>query len=436
MGLIDTLGAALANWTTAPIADPPKNALLAPSIAPGSAEWDAFTGGSLGYAAPALAERQALTVSAIYGCVNLIAGAVSGLTLPQFKRVADQPPVKVDPDALDAIFNLQMCPRWSAPSGWEYIIQSLLLPGDAYVRILRDLAGTVTGLEPLRHTRVTPMITLDGSRLVYAVGPDPYLSATAKQLVLDQDDMLHIPGFGFDGLRGMSPLRYALRVAGTVAAATQDYAAEFFANSARGDYYISSDQDVDAPAFERMQEQLREAHGQRGQRHLPMILTSGLKVQALTLPFEDMQMLATRQFQVEEICRIYGVPPFMVGHNEKTTSWGSGVEAMGTGFVRYALRQHLTKIECEINRKIFRSRRRFVAFDTHELERADMATQYAALRIGAGRAGEGGFLTPNEVRAVLRYPSRDDGDALAVPKAGPAPATDPASGDPAAPPKP
>ncbi len=396
----------------------PKNLTALSGLAPGGDSWNAFTGGYAG--GPVLSEREALTVSAIYACVNLIAGAISGLPLNQYIRTSDAPQ-RVE-NSLDDVFNLEMTPRWGAPSGWEFITQNLLLPGDGFARILRGPGGIVTGLEPLAYLRVVPYLIPDASRLIYTVMPDPNaMPPHGGMQVIDQDDMLHFPGFGFDGRRGLSPLRYALRVAGSVAKATQEYSADFFRNQARPDFYYKTDQDLQGEALDRFRSDIEAVHGSNGGRqHIPGILTNGLDIKSVQLPFEDIQMLATRQFQVEEIARIYGVPPFMIGHNEKTTSWGSGVEAMGIGFVKYALRQHLTKIEAEIARKIYRNRSRFVEFDTHMLERADMKTRFEAFRVGIGRAGETGFMTPNEVRAMLRMPPIDGGAALAVPPISPA----------------
>jgi len=157
-----------------------------------------------------------------------------------------------------------------------------------------------------------------------------------------------------------------------------------------------------------------------------MLLTNGLDIKTLTMPLEDMQLLETRKFQIEEIARVYGIPPFMLGHNEKTTSWGAGVEAMGTGFVRYSLRQDLNKFTNEINRKFFRTARRVVEFDTTELERADTKSLFESFRIAVGRAGEPGFMTTEEVRDRLSLKRVPDGtlnpgvtpNAQAAPPAG------------------
>jgi HK97 family phage portal protein len=240
--------------------------------------------------------------------------------------------------------------------------------------------------------------------------------------VLDQDDVLHIAGFGFDGCRGLSPLRYALRMTGAVSLATQDYAARFFANSARPDLVLETDQKLGPDVVDKLREQWSDRHQGPANAHKPAVLTNGLSAKVLSLPMEDLQLLELRQFQIEEIARVYGIPPFMIGHNEKTTSWGSGVEAMGIGFVRYALRQHLNKFQNEINRKLFRTAARVAEFDTTELERADFKTMVEAYRAGLGRAGEKPIFSQNEARAAFYLNKVDGGDGMeAVQAAAPAP---------------
>ena len=143
-----------------------------------------------------------------------------------------------------------------------------------------------------------------------------------------------------------------------------------------------------------------------------MLLSGGLQIETISLSNEDAELLATRKFQIEDIARAFGVPPFMIGHNEKTTSWGSGVAEMGTGFVRYVLRPHLSAFQNEINRKIFRGPALAVEFDTFELERADLKSLFEAFRAAVGRAGEPGIMTTNEVRSLIRLRSKPGGENL------------------------
>lgn len=353
-------------------------------------------------------EQTALQVSAIYACVNLICGAISAMPMHIYRQDASGERDRLPNDALWWVLNEQMVPRWSAASGWEYLVASLLLRGDAFAEIVRDGVGAPVGLVPIHPDRVTIGVWPDGTRLVYAIEPEIWANET-KRKILDQDDVLHVAGFGFDGVRGLSPLKNALRMAGTVALATQEYAARFFANQARPDYVLESKANLSHEAIEKLRAQIDERHRGPTSSHRPLVLAGGLEAKVIGLPIEDLQLLQLRQFQIEEIARIYGVPPFMIGHTEKTTSWGSGVEAMGTGFVRYALRSHMNKFENEINRKFFRTASRIAAFDPTELERADTKSLFEAFRIALGRAGEPGFMTAEEVRERLNLKRRPDG---------------------------
>jgi HK97 family phage portal protein len=375
-----------------------------PNILRGTSFFEDLVGANNGL--PILTEQAALAVSAIYACVSLIAGVIAALPVQIYARANDGELDRLASDDLWWVLNEQMVPRWSAANGWEFIAQSKLLRGDGLARIRRNVNGGLIGIEPLHHERVTPVPTPDGMRLIYVVQPDPTIPNPLSKAseVLDQDDVLHFAGFGFNGVRGLSPLRYFLRDAGAVATAAQEYSARFFANGARPDYAVMTDKDMGPDKVDQLLDRLDEKHRSPAKAHRPIVLTNGLKAEALSLDAEDMQLIATRQFQIEEIARIYGIPPFMIGHNEKTTSWGSGVEAMGTAFVRYALRRHLNKFENELNRKLFRTAGKVLAFDTDELERADFKSLIESFRSGLGRAGEQPIMTVEEVRERLRLP--------------------------------
>lgn len=389
-----------------------QNATPISAVTPGSEMFEVFTGMPPTGGLPVVNERTALTLSAVWACVSLIAGAISTLPMHVYQRKADGERKRLDSDDLWWILNEEFCPRWVASAGWEWMVLSRLFHGDAFAEIKRT-GARITGIVPLHPLRTEPVIWPDGTRLAYVVSPEPGL-ANQSVRVLDQDDVLHVPGLGFDGRRSLSPLRHALRMSGAVALATQDYSGQFFGNMARPDYALSTEQGLDKEAIELLRTQLDEQHARRrGQAGRPMLLQGGLKVEAISLSNEDAELIASRQFQIEEIARVYGVPPFMIGHNEKTTSWGSGVAEMGTAFVRYVLRSHLNAFQNEINRKFFRTAAKCSEFDTFELERADMKSLFEAFRAALGRAGEPGFLTVNEVRKFLNFNKVDGGDDLA-----------------------
>lgn len=385
----------------------PQNAAVVTTSWKAGNFWDDVVSQAGGLVVPTT--QTARQLSAVTACVNLIAGAISSMPMHIYRQDVTGERDRIPAEDLWWVLNEEMSPRWSAADGWEYLVSSLLLEGDAFAEILRDPAGRIMGLMPLSCDRVRVLPSPDGLRLVYVIDPDPAVSSGAgPRRVLDQDDVLHV-ATNFNGVRGLSPLRHELRMAGSVAIATQDYSARFFANSARPDLVLATDQTLSAESVENLRAQLEDRHGGSANAHKPMLLTGGLKPTVINMPLEDLQLLQTRQFQIEEIARIYGVPPFMIGHTEKTSSWGSGVESMGTGFVRYTLRRHLNKFQNEINRKFFRTASRVAEFDTTELERADTKSLFESFRIAVGRAGEPGIMTVEEVRSRLNLKRTPDG---------------------------
>ena len=373
------------------------------AIRRGDGVWEAFTGGLDG----APSERAVMQVTAVSACVTLISGAISSLPMHIYRR-SREGDLRRDINAdLWWILNEEFSPRWTASSGWAFLTASKLLHGDGFAEIKRGPTGAVRALVPIHPNRVRVIATPDGERLVYEIQPDPTIERPAQGVmgvrVLDQDDVLHVPGFGFNGLRGLSALRNSLRNSGALAINAQAFSEQFLRNMARPDFALKSDKGLTDEQFTRLQAMLDSRSGPMNAGR-PMILEGGLDIQTLTMPLEEMQLLETRKFQVEEIARAFGVQPFMIGHTDKASSWGSGIEAMGAGFVRYTLRDHLNAFQNEINRKFFRTAQRVAEFDTTELERGDTKAMFEAMRVGLGRAGESPILTIEEARQTLRLP--------------------------------
>lgn len=372
------------------------------AIRRGDGVWESLTGGLGG----APSERALMQVTAVSACVTLISGAIASLPMNIYRRENDGD-LRRDMSAdLWWVLNEEFSPRWTASSGWAFLTASKLLHGDGFAEIIRR-GSKIVGLVPIHPNRVRVIATPDGQRLVYEIQPDPTIERPSqevmRQRVLDQDDMLHVPGFGFNGLRGLSALRNSLRNSGSLAINAQHFSESFLENMARPDFALRTESALTDVQFERLQATLEEHKGPT-KSGKPMILEGGLDIKTLTMPLEEMQLLETRKFQVEEIARAFGVQPFMIGHTEKTSSWGTGIEAMGAGFVRYTLRDHLNTFQNEINRKFFRTARMVAEFDTTELERADTKAMFESVRVALGRAGEPAFMTLEEARQLLRLP--------------------------------
>jgi HK97 family phage portal protein len=360
----------------------------------------------------ALSEQGARSISAVWACLNVIAGAIASMPLHFYKRDADGDRSRVQrPEWW--LFNESPLPGWTASALWDYVISSRLLQGDAFVEILRPgrYSPAVAGLRPHHPSLVAPERTPEG--LVYRVTE---LDAQGRRLpvrVVLEADMLHIPGAGFNGLRGVSLISSALATPGTIAVRTGEFVGSFFNNGARPDFALETDQTLKSDQIDTLRNQWSDIYGGATRAWKPAVLAGGLKIKPITMTSVDAQILETRRFNIEDIARVFGVPAFMIGHTDKTTSWGSGVAEMGVSFVKYTLSQHLIAIQQEVNRKLFpRSLQFFAEFATAGLERGDLKARNDAYRVALGRAGEPGWMTVNEVRRLENLPALDGADDL------------------------
>lgn len=377
----------------------------------GSEFYDWFTGGiSLG--STAVTERSAMGVSAVYACVALIGGAIASLPLPIYRRT-DGGRERVD-HPVWWLLNEQPHPDMSAAAFWEYLLTANLLYGDAFAEIVRTSPNTnaVRWLRPL-HPRCVQVDCLEKDNgLVYTV-TDPDGDEPTRTIL--GADMLHIPGVGFNGKRSLSPVRHAARNAVGIALAADEWSAGFFQNGARPDFALTTDGTLKPEQIDSLRDQWANRHAGAANRGKPVVMQGGLNVQPLTVPAEDAQLIETRRMQVEDIARIYGVPPHMIGHTTASTSWGSGIEQQAIGFVRFTLQRHLARIEQEINRKFWpRSLQYFAEFNVSGLERGDYKTRNEGYRVALGRAGEPGWMTINEVRRMENLPPLPEGDKIAT----------------------
>lgn len=356
-------------------------------------------GGAISNAGPVVNETTAMKVSAVYACVALIAGAISTLPLPIYQRTQDGRE-RVDHEYW-WLLNEQPQEEISAAVFWEYMVAARLFYGDCFAELIRPSfrSSRITALMPHHPLRVQPFRDAEGS-LWYRINP-----LVGASYVLHPSDIIHVPSLGFDGLRSPSPITYAARQAIGTSLAAGEYSAKFFSNGARPDFALTMPGNMTEDQAKLLRATWGERHGGVSNSHLPAILTGGLDIKQLSLSAQDSQILATSNLQIEEIARTLGVPPHMIGYTEKSTSWGSGVENMGRGFVKFTLQRDLVKIEQELNRKLWPSREKyFVEFNVAGLERGDLKSENDALRVALGRAGEPGWMTQDEVRRLKNLP--------------------------------
>lgn len=341
------------------------------------------------YAGQVVTKETAMRVSAVFSCVRLIAGSIASLPLPVYERTEAGRKVIFD-HPLWWTLNEEPTPRFTASTMWEYVTKCVLLRGDGFVVIVRDRAGRVTELRPIDTDNV--IVERNENRLVY------YVQEGDTRKGYDQDDILHFPGFGFNGIRSLSVIQWAAKQSIGIAMAAEEHSARFFSNGMAPGYAITSDKLMKTDQLERLRAQFAEKAGGTANAHKPLVLTEGLDIKDVSISAVDGQLMEARKFQVIEIARAFGVPPHMIGENEKTSSWGTGIEQMTLGYVKFTLSPYLTRWEQELNRKLFRTAKNFVSFDLSGLLRGDDKARADYLRQALGGAQGPGWMTPDEVR--------------------------------------
>lgn len=376
------------------------------SMTLGSAELYELLAGGPAASGVAVNEASAMRVTAVYACVRLIAGAIASLPLAVYRR-SDAGRERVRND-LWWLLNEQPCLTVSAAVFWEYLVAQMLLSGDALAEIERGRGGAIRQLVPL-DSRSVGIRRVEG-RLRYEFCRD------GQWLGRDQDDILHIPGFGFDGTRGMSVIRHAAREAIGLALAAEAFSSRFFASGAHPDVALKVPGKMTQEQIDNLRRIWASKYGGAHNASLPIVLTEGTDLKEVTISAQDSQLIEARRFQVADIARAFGVPPHMVGETDKSTSWGSGIEQQGIGFVQYTLAPHLNRIEQEINRKCFRTERLFVEFNVEGLLRGDSKARAEYYTRALGGTQNPAWMTPNEIRQLENLPPLAGGDHLAQPK--------------------
>jgi len=377
-----------------------QNAIVTPS------EWTEYFTSVQASSGATVTHESAKRSAAVYACTRLIAGAVALLPLPVYQRTADGSRKQIE-HPYWWLFNEAPYPTLTACSFWEWMVASMLMRGDGLAQIMRDKNGNALGFMPLPRECVD-IESRDGV-LVYYVQDD------TKRYALPADDVLHFAGYGFDGIKGESVIKYAAKQAVGTALAADDFAGEFFANGAHPSMVVTYPEGIapDKTQQEYLREQFTERYVGKGNRQKPMLLVNGGKVEPVSLSAEDAQLLETRKFQVIEIARAFGVPPHMVGETSASTSWGSGIEQMSIGFVRYTLGPHLRRIEQELNRKLWpKSYKYFVEFNRDGLLAGDSKTEAEVMGKAIGGPGAQGWMTVNEARRIKNLPPVPGGDEL------------------------
>ena len=360
----------------------------------------------------AVTERSAMQMTAVYSCVRILAEAVAGLPLHLYRYKEDGGKEKALDHPLYLLLHDEPNPEMSSFVFRETLMTHLLLWGNAYAQIIRNGKGEVIALYPLMPNRMVVDRDIHG-QLYYQYTRSTEEAPTMKGVTvnLPPSDVLHIPGLGFDGLVGYSPIAMAKNAIG-MAIACEEYGAKFFANGAAPGGVLEHPGTIKDP--QRVRESWQSTFGGSGNSNKIAVLEEGMKYTPIGISPEQAQFLETRKFQINEIARIFRVPPHMVGDLEKSSF--SNIEQQSLEFVKYTLEPWLVRWEQSIQRTLFspeEKKQYFAKFNVEGLLRGD----YASRMSGYATARQNGWMSANDIRELEnldRIPAEQGGDLYLI----------------------
>lgn len=341
-------------------------------------------------------EKTAMQVSAVYACVRVISESIASLPLDLF--VYDERGSKKDRELLlYSVLHDEPNPEMTSFTFRETITSHLLLWGNGYAQVIRNGRGQTIGLYPLLPDRMEVHRDNETKEIyyVYHVSRDnviPGLNA-GDPVRLDAEDVLHIPGLGFDGLIGYSPIAMQRNSIGE-AIATEEYGSKFFENGATPSGVLEHPGLLKDP--KKLRDSWNAAYGGSANAGKVAILEEGLTFKTIGIPPKDAQMLESRKFQVEDIARIFRVPQHMIGSLEHATF--SNIEHQSLEFVKYTLGPWMARLEQSMYRRLLNSYEKkdhYIQFNPEGLLRGDLKSRNDAYAV----ARQNGWMSANDIRA-------------------------------------
>ena len=355
-----------------------------------------------------VSETSAMQMTAVYACVRILSEAVAGLPLHLYRYGEKGTKEKAIDHPLYHILHDEPNPEMTSFIFRETLMTHLLLWGNAYAQVIRNGKGEILALYPLMPNRMKVDRDKSGEIVYeYTRSSDDARTSSCSVVLLKPTDVLHIPGLGFDGLVGYSPIAMARNAIG-LAMATEEYGAKFFANGATPGGVLEHPGVLKDPA--RVRESWNSVYQGSGNSHRIAVLEEGMKYTPIGIAPNEAQFLETRKFQINEIARIFRVPPHMVGDLEKSSF--SNIEQQSLEFVKYTLDPWVVRWEQSIQRSLLAKAEKetmFVKFNVDGLLRGDYASRMNGYAVGI----QNGFMSPNDVRELEnmdRIPEELGGD--------------------------
>lgn len=341
-------------------------------------------------------ERTAMQTTAVYACVRILAEAVASLPLHVYEYQDDGGKKLVHDHPLYYLLHDEPNPEMTSFVFRETLMSHLLIWGNAYAQIIRDGAGRVLGLYPLLPDKMDVQRD-DKGNIYYVYSRNSDENPMFKEygnIKLKAEDVLHIPGLGFDGLIGYSPIAMAKNAVG-MTLACEEYGASFFANGANPGGVLEHPGVLKDPS--KVRESWNSVYRGVSNAHKIAVLEEGMKYQQIGIPPEEAQFLETRKFQVNEIARLYRIPPHMVGDLDKSSF--SNIEQQSLEFVKYTLDPWVIRWEQSLQRSLLlpgEKGKYFIKLNVDGLLRGDYQSRMNGYAVGR----QNGWFSANDIREM------------------------------------
>ena len=340
-------------------------------------------------------EFTAMQTTAVYACVRILAESIAGLPLHVYEYRGNGKE-RVPGHPLYFLLHDSPNPEMTSFIFRETAMIHLLLWGNSFSQIIRDGMRRVVGLYPLLPNRMSVDRDEHGE-LVYTYTPMSDSNPTLKSgqsIKLRREDVLHIPGLGFDGLVGYSPIAMSRNAVG-MTLACEEYGSSFFANGARPGGVLKHPGVLKDPS--KLRESWQAVYGGTANTGKVVVLEEGVDYQQISIPPEEAQFLETRKFQIDEIARLYRVPPHMIGDLEKSSF--NNIEQQSLEYVKYTLNPWVVRWEQSLQKALLlpsEQKRYFIKFNVDGLLRGD----YQSRMQGYATGRQNGWLSANDIREM------------------------------------
>lgn len=357
-------------------------------------------------------ERSAMQMTAVYACVRILSEAIAELPLHMYRYKEDGGKEKAIDHPLYLLLHDEPNPEMSSFVFRETLMTHLLLWGNAYAQIIRNGKGEVVALYPLMPNKMSVNRDTNGQLYYqYQRSSDEANTMKGDTVILRPSDVLHIPGLGFDGLVGYSPIAMAKNAIG-LAIATEEYGSKFFANGAAPSGVLEHPGTIKDPS--KVRESWQQTFGGSVNSNKIAVLEEGMKYTPISISPEQAQFLETRKFQINEIARIFRVPPHMVGDLDKSSF--SNIEQQSLEFVKYTLDPWVSRWEQSMARSLLTAEEKkkyFVKFNVDGLLRGDYQSRMNGYAVGR----QNGWMSANDIRELEnldRIPEEVGGDLYLI----------------------